>query len=54
MTGTIRQFDPSVIQSEAGIVLRSDIADQVAERVEDGDGVVFVADYIILANVDHG
>ena len=49
MTGTIMRFDPAAIQQESGIALRSDVAEELSERlVED---VVFVADYLTLANV---
>lgn len=52
MTGTIMRFDPAVIQQETGITLRSDVAEELSARL--ADDVVFVADYLTLANVADG
>lgn len=50
ITGTVRSFDPEVIQREAGITLRSDVADELRRRLR--EDVVFVADYVQLANTE--
>lgn len=50
VTGTVRRFDPSVILSEADVVLRSDVAEEVRRRVE--ENVVFVAESMTLVNLD--
>lgn len=50
ITGTVMPFDPPTISSRSGIVLRSDVADQVRQRV--GDGMVFVAESTTLVNVE--
>lgn len=52
LTGTIMRFDPAAIQQETGITLRSDVAEQLSERL--GDDVVFVAEHLTLANVADG
>ena len=52
LTGTIMRFDPATIQQETGIALRSDVAEQVSERL--ASDVVFVADFLTLANVADG
>lgn len=49
MTGTVVPFDPPSLASRSGIILRSDVADQVRQRV--GDGMVFVAESTTLVNV---
>lgn len=49
MTGEVMRFDPAEIQSATGIILRSDVADQVRQHAGD---IVFVARQVTVVDLN--